>query len=543
MLRTTRSTSTKACATAIRPVAVSLVACLILTGVPALASAQYVFVPSPPPCGDGIGLATPRADSQPAARSVALITFEVPAGNAADQYLADALPDALGGRLSRGGLDVLNRGVVRVVRPRERREIVRAGGTLGVRWIVTGSLTGSADRRVITISLLDASFGTEVWSAEWAASTTLADVESASALAIVSRIRPTVDAATRSAVAAPRTSNPAAFDALLRGIDHALDGAPVDLSRAIDDFAESGRLDPDFALPRARSALAASDMLDYARRVDPDAATRLEARARTEANAAVALDSTLAIGWLAVGDVASHRADGRRDADRAFARALHLDPASPLVHERRGLALMRMGDRAAGEAELRRAASLAPGRARARIELAELAARAGRTDSACALLNAAIAAEPYVAWAYVLRADVRARMGELRHAWSDAEIAERLGAATLGKAVSALVDAAARDTARARDRANALYRDVTSGSSISAREGRYVARVLLALGRRDDAMDVLERVRPVGPALAATLGDPAFISLHSSPRFRQLQRAAHTTATRGSAAAAAGGRP
>ena len=92
--------------------------------------------------------------------------------------------------------------------------------------------------------------------------------------------------------------------------------------------------------------------------------------------------------------------------------------------------------------------------------LAELASRERRDGAACRLLNDAIAAEPYVAYSYVLRADVRVRRNELRNAWADAEIAARLGSPVLAQAMSIIVDARAKDTVRAKTRATTLARDV-----------------------------------------------------------------------------------
>jgi hypothetical protein len=159
--------------------------------------------------------------------------------------------------------------------------------------------------------------------------------------------------------------------------------------------------------------------------------------------------------------------------------------------------------------------------------LAQLDRREGRFSSACILLDSAVASDPTAAQAYILRALVRVRRGELRFAWADAETGGRLGWPLWGQAVSAVIDAEARDTVSARARTKSLLKS----SSVSRDDplqwtGPYLAIALAATGDSESAINLLERVRPRGARLWFALTAPEFAPLRNDRRYRTLLAAA-----------------
>ena len=141
---------------------------------------------------------------------------------------------------------------------------------------------------------------------------------------------------------------------------------------------------------------------------------------------------------------------------------------------------------------------------------------------ACGLLNRAISDDALYGPAWAMRALVRARHGDLRFAWADAETATQVGSPFLGQSAAAIVDLKARDTAHARSRLGDVWLDVQARGTISVPEGRAVATAFIAAGQMPRALDVLETVRPRGPLYAATLRDPNFDQARREPRFRAL---------------------
>jgi hypothetical protein len=124
---------------------------------------------------------------------------------------------------------------------------------------------------------------------------------------------------------------------------------------------------------------------------------------------------------------------------------------------------------------------------------------------------------------YVLRALTRARRGELRFAWADAETGGRLGWPFWGQAASAAIDARARDTTGARQRTNAISK-AAAAAGTHPREwtSQYLALALVASGQSERALDLLEKVQPRGARLWFALTSPDFASLRKNQRYRQL---------------------
>ena len=78
--------------------------------------------------------------------------------------------------------------------------------------------------------------------------------------------------------------------------------------------------------------------------------------------------------------------------------------------------------------------------------------------------------------------------------------------------------------------------EVPDPSSPSPTDTRFIASALLAVGRRSEALDMLERARPRGAWLWFYALAPDFDPVKSDPRFIRVRREAHPdpspTATR-----------
>jgi TolB-like protein len=290
--------------------------------------------------------------------------------------------------------------------------------------------------------------------------------------------------------------------------------------QAADYFRQATRLARSFAPAYAELALADAEVLH--RGVNSTLAADILFELRSAASHAIALDSTSSVSWRA--EAQSRLAQGRQAAlwRRAYERAIAADPRDPAAFEDYGIALIRTGDREAGRAMLARALALEPGRAQPIAALASLAVADHRDGSACTLLNEAIVGDVLFAPAWAQRAVVRARHGDLRFAWADAETATQLGASHLGESAGAMVDLIARDTSRARDRLNVEWTQVKSAGTVGVLDGTSIARALLAAGQSNRALDVLELAMPRGPWLLAALRDPAFDSIRNDKRFRAI---------------------
>jgi len=107
---------------------------------------------------------------------------------------------------------------------------------------------------------------------------------------------------------------------------------------------------------------------------------------------------------------------------------------------------------------------------------------------------------------------------------ADAETAVRFhaGYQRPAEAALALVDLRAADTPAARARVHAILRDASDLAHPTVADAAWVARALVALRETDQALELLERVRPRGARLWFYLRAPDFDAVRMNPRFRQL---------------------
>jgi tetratricopeptide (TPR) repeat protein len=294
---------------------------------------------------------------------------------------------------------------------------------------------------------------------------------------------------------------------------------------ALAQFDSASRSDPGYSPAFAKSALTIASMLEWGWwNLGEDRVRQLAERGLAAADRALRLDPQNGRAWLARGSLLSFKSPRSFDgALPAFRRAVALAPRDAEAHHWYGRALMQLGQRSAARSELQKALDLAPTDARVLFDLAQLYRHDGSYNTACMLLDSAIAANPTAAQVYALRALTRARRGELRFAWADAETAGRLGWPYWSQAVSAIIDAKSRDTTGARQRTDAVAKAVAkNGNRPQQWTGEYLAAALLASGQNDVALDLLEKVGPRGARLWFALTGPDFALLRSNARYQKL---------------------
>ena len=485
------------------------------------AGAQEKVAPMPPPCAfPGFDAATPPSAAR-ARTLVVLPLIVVGNGNAQTDFLSSGLTDAILDKLSSTlpRLEISGRriGYAHVVNTAASAK--KAGAELKTQYVLTGAVSASRDGARVSLSLYDASASTRAWTHSYLYdSVGGGQIVRVASSEIAGRIAGSLTPAETQLLERLPTQNRLAYEWSLKG-DAASDGSAYD--RAADAFRRAIQLDRGYYDAYAKLALADASLLDDGVEKSEGGAVLLE-ELQSAASRAVANAPTSAIAWLAE---ARARVLGGRATSAwrtAFDRAVALDGHNPTILEHYGQALAQTDDRAAAIDMLRRAGALVPRSAEIMTTLAEIAIADRKDGEACGLLNAAIAGDPLYGPAWAARALLRARHGELRFAWADAETATKVGSGLLGEGAGAIVDLASRDTVRARSRLADVMLDVSSRGTISVREGRAVASALIAAEQMSRALDVLEAVRPRGPLYAATLRDPSFDRARREPRFRAL---------------------
>ena len=498
--------------------------------------AQYPSVPPPPPCHAAASPAKRSVSRTPDARSVGIVLFQNTATDPNDAFLARGLDIRVAEELlASGALSVVGSQKFGYETLATLRGVGVVGRALGVSYIL-GARVGRAETGDITVlaQLRRSSDGASVWSSNRSAAmrdvpTLIAELAQSVVGAVTNR-----DVTSRRASARlAGWSDPPSGEAVshfLRGKYQSSLNTLTGYEAALAQFDSASRSDPGSAVAFASSALTIATMLewgwwDYG---EPRVG-QLAERGLAAVDRALQLDSTLADAWIARGSLLGFR-NPRTYAGvfSSYTRAVAYSPRDPAVHHWYGRALMQVGERSAARRELRKALELAPTDAAILFDLAQLYRHEGSYSSTCILLDSAVASSPTAAQVYVLRALTRARRGEIRFAWADAETGGRLGWPFWGQAASAAIDAMARDTSGARERTDVL-RKATAAVGNKPRQwtSEYLAIALTASGQTERALDLLEHVQPRGARLWFALTSPDFAPLRKTQRFRELVAASH----------------
>lgn len=504
------------------------VACLISAR---SAEAQYPSVPPPPPCHErGASPVSSKSGVSPS-RSVGIVLFQNTATEASDAFLGRAigirLADAI---VATGAISTVSSekfGYEALTTARGARTVA---GLLGVRYLLGGKV-GRTEAGDITLvaELRRPSDGAVVWglsrSTSMAGLPALIDLIAAGVVGEVNDANPVSHSAPARLAGWGDAVSADVIEHFMRGTYFSSLNTLSGYETALVQFDSAARSDPGFAPAFANAALTIATMLewgwwDYGEgRVE-----ELTERGLAATDRALKLDSASAKAWMARGSLLAFRNPRTyAGAFPAFRRAITIAPGDAEAHHWYGRALMQVGERGAARREFEKALELAPADARVLFDFAQLYRHDGSYNRACILLDSAIAASPTAAQIYVLRALTRARRGELRFAWADAETGGRLGWPYWSQAASAIVDAASRDTAGARQRTGGITKAAaTTGTRPREWTGEYLAAAVAAGGDKNRALDMLEKMRPRGARLWFALTGPDFASLRQESRYRTL---------------------
>jgi serine/threonine-protein kinase len=265
-------------------------------------------------------------------KSVAVLPFENLSGPD-DEYFADGITDELLNALSQlDGLRVAAR--TSCFAFKGRREDLRAvGEKLDVVTVLEGSVRRSGSRLRITVQLVNAADGYQLWSERYDREMTdVFEVQDEIANAIAARLRVSLDGEGGRGRGRAGTRNLEAYELVMRGrLLHAKRGRH--LPRAIECFEKAIALDPRYA--EAMGLLSDSYRLMATFGITPpEAATQ---KAKNLAEQAIAIDPDLAEAWSTLACVAEQYEWEFALSEQHWQRALALDPRHARARAQRAL--------------------------------------------------------------------------------------------------------------------------------------------------------------------------------------------------------------
>ena len=294
------------------------------------------------------------ASSGTANRSIAVLPLTNLSGDKADDYFGIGLAEEMTRALSKAGVRVIGRvsaGAL-LARGLDERTIAKE---LDVGSLLTGSVQRSGDQVRINVTLVSAADGAVQWTEKYDRPlTNVFAIQDEIARAVAGKLLG-VFGTTPANQSRVETADSEAYSLFLQG--QVLFGRRTaqTLQQAISLFERAAARDPTYARAQASLAMALAALPSYV----PGNTDAALARATVAARRAIAIDSTIAESYTAVG-YASELAQNNRAADQYLRKAISLDSGVSTAWGWFGLLASHLGNFAEAHRRIARARNLEP---------------------------------------------------------------------------------------------------------------------------------------------------------------------------------------
>src|SRR2546422_10731318 len=291
-------------------------------------------------------------------RSIAVLPFRVLSSEKGDEYLSLGLADALITSLSQTRQVIVRQTDAVAKYQNTGKDPLEAGREQVVDAVLEGQVQRIGDRVRVTARLVRTSDGTSLWADRFEEKfTNTFAVEDA----VAEKVARTTILAMKGTGEAPAerltkryTENNEAYEAYLKGRYMWNKRTADSLQKSLVYFQQAIRLDPNYSL--AYVGLADTyTLLSFFTLAAPNDAFP---KAKAAAEKALAIDSTLAEAYTALGQYKAYYEWDWNGAEDEFQKGIALNPNYPLLHHWRSLNLIAMGRMDEARAAMRRALEL-----------------------------------------------------------------------------------------------------------------------------------------------------------------------------------------
>jgi adenylate cyclase len=281
----------------------------------------------------------PGGSPHPERPSIAVLPFANQSGDAADNYFSEGITGDIVNALGR--FPTLTVKAVGLAAPlKDKVAPAEVARSLGVRYLVEGSVRRAADRVRVSTRLTDAQQGTVLWSEQFEKQLKdIFDVQDAITLRVAGTLAANLTRLEQQRALAKRPDNLDAYDLVLRGRAALLRLSRSENRNARQLFEQALRLDPDYAAAYAWLGEAYNDMAGFGWTEFP---ADMLGRAEEVARKALSLDPEN----LAAYRVLSRMHSAALQYELALVeidRAIALNPSDSESHAARGNALLWVG--------------------------------------------------------------------------------------------------------------------------------------------------------------------------------------------------------
>jgi serine/threonine-protein kinase len=455
-------------------------------------------------------------DSTVGIRSVAVVPLANTSNDPDMEYLSDGISESLINSLSQlPGVKVIARSSSFKYKGKDA-DPQAVANALEVEAILTGRVTRRGENLLISVELTDARDKTQVWGEQYnRKATDLLAVQSDIAREIASTLRLKLTSAEQQQLAKPETTNPQAYELLLKGRSYGAKGRTEDAKKATEFYQKAIAVDPTYALAYAELSGAYLYLVGNVNLDPKEGMPKAEEAARK----ALELDERLADAHLALANIKQSAWDWV-NAEREFKRAIELNPNLAGAHHGYSDYLCARGRHDEAIAEINRARELDPLSLFANLGVGVALWCARQYDQATDAFKKTLAMDQgfapghvWLGYAYAAKRmypeAIAAFQKYIKLSGEDPSIQVSLG--------KAYAQAGQREKAQA-----ILKRLETTEEYVSPEE---LASLYATLGEREKAFALLEKAYVAHDLQLQYLGsEPDLDPLRSDPRFADLVR-------------------
>ncbi len=454
--------------------------------------------------------------SPSAVNSIAVLPFQNKNNDAELDYLSEGLAESVIDRLSSlSQLKVIARNSSFRYKD-ENPDLQKIAEEIGVQAVVTGKFTRRGDDLSIRVELIDARDNSTIWSStfNYKAADAL-KVEEDIARAVSQYLQISLTNPQKEQLAKHETTNPAAYELMLKGRFYARKGGAENRRKAIEFLNQAIIADPNYALAYAVLAARYNSLLTNNAAPPGELLPKAEAAARK----ALELDDQLAEAHYAMALVKSSSFDWEA-SEREFLQAIESNPNLARAHGGFAQYLSLRGRHEQALAEINLAKNLDPLSPVIRANVGRLLCFARRWDEAIDSLKELTQLEPNFPTAYINLADVYAAKGMYQEAAESYRKGIELGEDGSSQKISLAVVFAKSGK---KDEAQAILKELQTGENYVSLT--VLSRLHAALGEKDNALEMLEKAFHERDTQLQYVGaEPLFDELRSDARFQELVR-------------------
>lgn len=465
----------------------------------------------------------PTPKPLPGSAMLAVLPFQNLTGDAGEEYVSDGFTEEIIsqlGRLNHDQLRVIARTSMMTYKG-SNKSIKEIAHELGVNYVLEGSIRKTSDGLRVTAQLIRADDQTHLWAREYDRPLgDLVQVQGEVAQGVAQEIQVQLSPEVKETLAGAQPVDPEAYSAYLKGRFFWNKRSGDGLTTAVGFFEQAIQRNPKYAPAYAGLADADNALMFYGFMPGAEGIPK----ARAAATKAVELDGSLAEGHASLAYVHFMWEWNWAAAEKEFQRAIELDGNYVSAHQWYALYLTALGRAPESLAQIRQAREIDPLSVIVTAASGYVAYFARQNDRAAADSEAALQRDPDFMAAHAVLGLASEGQGNYSKAILEFQKTLQLSTVRPGAYLDYLGHAYAISGNRAE--AEKILAELKEQAK-SGRTPAYQAPTLIALGKNDQALEVLEEgFEKRSDGLIWLKVDPRFDALRADSRFQYLLRRA-----------------